>query len=139
LKLAARATHRQPWSDFNACPHENLREPGRVHVDPFGYIHICHGITLGNVFETPLREICDRYYADVHPITGPLLRGGPAELTRAYGVPHAATHADACHLCDETRRLLRPQFPDILTPDPVYGVFETPRRWPSIEKQLKPA
>ena len=122
-KLVAQATH-QPWEQFTECPHEDLREPGRVHVDPFGNLHICQGISVGNLFETPLREICQAYHADAHPIIGPLLAGGPAELVRRYDLPHAARYADACHLCYEARRALRGRFPNTLTPDQMYGVPE---------------
>jgi len=120
-KLAIQAT-RLPWEQFAECPHEDLREPGRVHVDPFGEIHICQGISLGNVFRTPLREICEAYRPDTHPIIGPLLAGGPAELVRQYKVDHAEGYADACHLCYEARRSLRERFPDSLRPDQMYGV-----------------
>jgi MoaA/NifB/PqqE/SkfB family radical SAM enzyme len=121
-KLAPRATP-QPWTQFTECPHENLREPGRVHVDPLGNVHLCQGISLGNMFRTPLAEICARYDPEAHPVAGPLLAGGPAGLVRRYGLPHAQGYADACHLCDEARRALRPRFPDILTPDQMYGVI----------------
>ena len=85
-------------------------------------MHICQGISLGNVFRTPLVEICQRYEAEAHPITGPLLAGGPAELVRHYNLPHAERYADACHLCDAARRQLRPEFSEILMPDQMYGV-----------------
>ncbi|MFQ6117875.1 MAG: hypothetical protein ACE5LQ_06375 [Candidatus Bipolaricaulia bacterium] len=32
---------RRSWTDFAECPHEDLREPGRVHIDPLGHVHIC--------------------------------------------------------------------------------------------------
>src|SRR3990172_13273311 len=71
---------RHPWTQFTACLDEDLREPGRVHVDPLGNVHICQGIAIGNLFRTPLKEICETYDPDAHPIVGPLLRGGPVEL-----------------------------------------------------------
>ena len=120
-RLVERAA-RQSWTDFVTCPHEDLRDPGRVHVDPFGYVHLCQGIVLGNLFRTPLREICAEYDPDAHPIAGPLLAGGPAELVRRYGREVGEDYADACHLCYEARRALRARFPDILTPDQMYGV-----------------
>ena len=119
--LAARFAPR-PWSDFTACPHEDLRTPGRVHVDPFGNLHLCQGLALGNLLRTPLRDICRDYTPEAHPIAGPLLAGGPAELVRRYELPHAAGYGDACHLCDAARRALRDRFPEILTPDQMYGV-----------------
>ncbi|MFZ5908450.1 MAG: radical SAM protein [Chloroflexota bacterium] len=121
-KLLPRATKR-PWDGFTECPHEDLRDPGRAHLDPLGNLHICQGISLGNLFEKPLGQICDGYDADSHPICGPLLSGGPAALVTEYALPHASDYADACHLCYEARTALRERFPDILRPDQVYGVF----------------
>ncbi len=118
--LTAQASQ-HPWEQLTECPCEDLREPGRVHVDPFGNVHLCQGISLGNLFQTPLDRICETYDPDAHPIIGPLLAGGPAELARRYGVKHESGYADACHLCYEARRALRPKFPEILTPDPMYG------------------
>lgn len=121
-KLLPRAASRRPWRDFTTCPHEDLRDPGRVHLDPLGNLHICQGISLGNLFERPLTQICDEYDADTHPICGPLLLGGPAALVTEYHLPHASDYADACHLCYEARTTLRPRFPDLLGPDQMYGV-----------------
>jgi MoaA/NifB/PqqE/SkfB family radical SAM enzyme len=120
-KLSAQARH-FPWSQFTTCPYEDLRDPGRVHVDPLGNLHLCQGIVIGNLFQTPLKEICERYDPDLHPIAGPLLRGGPLELVKRHGVSHRDTYADACQLCYEARDDLRDRFPEILTPDQVYGV-----------------
>jgi MoaA/NifB/PqqE/SkfB family radical SAM enzyme len=111
-----------PWSQFTTCPYEDLRDPGRVHVDPLGNLHLCQGIVIGNLFQTSLKEICERYDPDNHPIAGPLLRGGPIGLVKDYSVPHREMVADACQLCYETRLALRDRFPEILTPDQVYGV-----------------
>jgi MoaA/NifB/PqqE/SkfB family radical SAM enzyme len=113
---------RHPWQEFKECPYENLRDPGRVHVDPYGNVHICQGISIGNMLQTPLREICENYDPDAHPITGPILRGGPAELVRQHDLGHEEEYADACHLCDDARRKLRDKFMEILMPDQMYGV-----------------
>jgi hypothetical protein len=40
------------------------------------------------------------------------------------GCPHEDAYADACHFCYEARRALRTRFPEILTPDQMYGVIE---------------
>lgn len=121
-KLAAKAPH-HPWTTFTSCPHEDLREPGRVHVDAYGNLHVCQGIVIGNLFREPLKEIAARYNPDGHYITGPLLVGGPAQLVRTYGLDHEPAYADACHLCYRMRQALRSRFPHILTPDGVYGVY----------------
>lgn len=124
VKMLAEKATRHPWEGFDSCPHEDLREPGRVHLDPLGYLHICQGVSIGNVFETPLKEICEKYNADAHPICGPLLEGGPAALVTEYNLPHASSYADACHLCYEARTTLRERFPQVLTPDQMYGVMD---------------
>lgn len=114
----------QPWKTFTECPYEDLVEPGRIHVDALGNLHICQGIVIGNWFETPLAEICTGYDPHTHPIVSPLLAGGPAELARRYGVEPRPEYADACHLCYETRRTLRSRFPNQLSPDQMYGILE---------------
>lgn len=123
-KLIAKA-NKSSWEQFTRCPHEDLREPGRVHLDPFGNLHICQGISIGNIFRTPLKQICAAYEPETYPVIGPLLRGGPVELAKAYGCAPAegAKYADACHLCYETRRILRDKFPEVLAPDGMYGIY----------------
>lgn len=120
-KLVGKATH-HPWEGFDSCPHEDLREPGRVHLDPLGNIHICQGVAIGNVFEKPLKQICDEYDANAHPICGPLLAGGPVALVEEYNLSHASHYADACHLCFEARTQLRSRFEKSLSPDQMYGI-----------------
>ena len=112
----------QPWQSMAICPHERLDAPSRVHVDALGNLHVCQGISLGSMFQRPLVEICATYDPRTHPIIDPLLRGGPALLAQEHGVVVRPTYADACHLCYETRVALRNRFPDILTPDQMYGV-----------------
>ena len=110
-----------PWQQFTVCPWEDLRHPQRVHVDPFGHLHICQGISIGNLLERPLTEIVAGFRPDEHPIVGPLLDGGPAEIVRRYELAHEDGYADHCHLCYDSRRNLRSRFPDVLTPDQMYG------------------
>jgi MoaA/NifB/PqqE/SkfB family radical SAM enzyme len=110
-----------PWEGFTECPCEDFTDPGRVHLDPLGNVHICQGISIGNVFKSTLKELCEAYEPEGHPVIGPLSAGGPAELVRRYDLPHKDSYADACHLCYEARRLLRDRFPDVLNPDQMYG------------------
>ena len=123
VALAPLATQ-SPWEEFTECPHEDLREPGRIHVDPLGNLHICQGLVIGNLFETPLEEICKNYDPALHPICGLLLEGGPAALVSEYNLPHQDLYADACHLCYAARLALRGRFPERLGPDQRYGVFD---------------
>jgi MoaA/NifB/PqqE/SkfB family radical SAM enzyme len=121
-KLADQYAQRD-WEKFDSCVNEDLRDPGRVHVDPFGNIHVCQGIVIGNLNEKTLQSICEDYKPDVHPIVGPLLAGGPAGLVKHYGLPHQKSYADACHLCYEARASLRERYPAVLAPPNMYGAF----------------
>jgi hypothetical protein len=120
-KLASRS-NLHPWRQFTQCPHEDLRDPGRVHVDPFGFLHICQGITIGNLFQDDLATICSGFDPDAHSIVGALLSGGPARLVQQYELVCMPGYADACHLCYSARQQLRHRFPGILAPDEMYGV-----------------
>jgi hypothetical protein len=122
-KLASRIGP-TPWQQFTACPWEELRHPERVHVDVYGNMQVCQGISIGNLLERPLTEIMRDYDPDAHPIVGPLLAGGPAEIVNRYTLPHEPGYADACHLCYTSRCKLRDSLPDVLTPGQMYGVFE---------------
>jgi MoaA/NifB/PqqE/SkfB family radical SAM enzyme len=122
-ELSSQATS-HPWAGYDSCPHEDLREPGRIHLDPLGNLHLCQGLVIGNLFENPLKQICEEYDAEAHPICGPLLRAGPAALVTEYDLPHEASYADACHLCYAARILLRPRFPKQLNPDQMYGAIK---------------
>jgi hypothetical protein len=123
VKLAGKAPP-LPWSSFTTCPYEELAAPERVHVDPLGNLHVCQGVLVGNLYGQSLAEVCAGYVPGEHPVIGPLLRGGPGELVRQYGLAHGEGYADACHLCYEARVALRERFPAVLGPDQVYGTFE---------------
>ncbi|MHC4550772.1 MAG: radical SAM protein [Planctomycetota bacterium] len=113
---------RQPASAFRTCPHERLDRPARVHVDPLGFVHVCQGITIGNVFARPLADIVRRYDPAPHPIVGPLLEGGPCALARTLAfAPDATGYVDACHLCFLVRRQARADGHAHLDPAFVYA------------------
>jgi len=97
-----------------------------VHVDGFGNVHLCQGLLLGTLDQMTLREMVEAYDPHAHPIIGPLLRGGPAELVRTYELDLESGAVDACHLCYEARAALRERFPECLAPAQVYGAEEEP-------------
>ena len=43
---------RKNWQEFTECPHEDLENPGRVHIDPQGNVHLCQGLSIGNIWIT---------------------------------------------------------------------------------------
>jgi hypothetical protein len=112
----------RPWRELIECPYEDLRDPGRVHLDPFGHVHLCQGLSMGNVWQTPLSELLEGYDAESHPICGPLLEGGPALLARRYDVEPEEEYVDECHFCYSTRLALLDRFPQYLAPRQVYGL-----------------
>jgi len=113
---------RRPWDEFTRCPHEDLREPSRVHIDPYGHVHLCQGLTMGSLEEAPLPSLVRGYDPLSHPICGPLLRGGPALLAREYDIDLEPGYVDACHLCYHLRLALIDRFPQYLGPRQVYGL-----------------
>jgi MoaA/NifB/PqqE/SkfB family radical SAM enzyme len=124
VKLAPEVTApRYAPETLTECPYENLTAPGRVHVDPFGNLHICQGIIIGNILNQPLSEIVRQFAPTKNPILGTLIAGGPAALVKQFNLPCEGTYADACELCYRAREQLRSQFPDILGPDQMYGEF----------------
>jgi hypothetical protein len=112
----------RPWEEFSECPFEDLRNPGRVHIDSFGNVHLCQGLSMGNMWEVPLSDLANSYDPDQHPICGPLLKGGPAQLTKEYDVKHVNEYVDACHLCSMTCLSLMDRFSLYLAPKQVYGL-----------------
>lgn len=112
----------RPWPGFSECPHEELEKPERVHVDAFGNVHVCQGVSMGNMWKTPLSQLVSRYRAEDHPICGPLVEGGPALLARTYGIEPAEEYVDECHFCFLVRRKLVERFPEYLAPRQVYGL-----------------
>jgi len=124
-RAADKLTEGQPLSPyhlFTSCPHEELRHPERLHVDPLGHVHICQGISMGNMWDRPLSEMVGNYRAENHPICGPLIEGGPALLAKTYDIEAAPEYVDACHFCFLTRRALIDRFPQYLAPRHVYGL-----------------
>lgn len=104
------------------CPYEELEDPTRIHVDPHGHVQLCQGISIGNVWDTPIRPLMEHFRAADHPICGPLVSGGPAELASTYDFDPDGRYVDECHLCFETRRSMLHRFPVELAPRQVYGV-----------------
>jgi len=110
------------WEEFTECPYEDLKDPQRVHLDPYGHIHLCQGLSMGNMWEHPLSTIIKDYNAQSHPICGPLIKGGPALLAKEYKVKHEEKYVDACHFCYLLRLALIDRFPQYLAPRQVYGL-----------------
>ena len=108
--------------EFTSCLHEDLVHPERVHVDAYGNVHLCQGLSMGSIWDKPLAELVRGYNAQAHPIAGPLVRGGPRHLAAEHGLAVRDGYVDECHMCYEARKLLLPQFPEHLAPKEAYGL-----------------
>jgi len=109
-------------AEFTTCPHEDLVHPERVHVDAYGNVHLCQGLSIGNIWEKPLADLFRAYDAHAHPIVGPLVRGGPKQLAAEHGLAMRDGYVDECHMCYTARKLLLPRFPEYLAPKDAYGL-----------------
>ncbi|KPV63917.1 MAG: hypothetical protein AOA65_1163 [Candidatus Bathyarchaeota archaeon BA1] len=105
-------------------PYEDFTSRKRVHIDPFGHVHVCQGISIGNAWQIPVSKIIEGYNPHENPVLEPLTCGGPAALVEKFSLPHDEVYADACHLCYAARCMLRKRFPNILAPDQMYGELE---------------
>ena len=112
----------RPWRELGECKMENLRNPGRVHIDPFGNVLLCQGLSMGNYLDTSLAAVLSNYDPDQHPVCGPLVNGGPAALAETYRLPHADRYVDACHFCSDLCKSLADRFPKYITPRQTYGL-----------------
>jgi len=115
---------RRDWRELTSCPYEDLKGLGRVHVDSFGNVHLCQGLVIGNLWETPLSKLIENYDVKQHPICDPLLRGGPAKLAEEQRIDHEIAYVDECHLCYIVRKELIARYPQFLGPNQVYGINE---------------
>ena len=104
------------------CLHEELIAPERVHVDAFGHVQVCQGISIGNLRRRAIYEIISEYDAATHPICGPLIQGGPFELARANNLEFQNGFVDECHFCYTVRRMLIDKYREYLAPRSVYGL-----------------
>lgn len=129
IKLRGRAVEKfaeglpgRKREDLKACPYEDLTDPKRVHIDPYGNVHVCQGISIGNCWKTPLSELIQSYDAQKHPICGPLIRGGPIRLIKEHNIDLKNEYVDECHLCYAARLALLDTYPEYLAPRQVYGL-----------------
>lgn len=121
-EILAKDLPSRPWQDMKECPYEDLKDPSRIHVDPYGFVHICQGIIMGNIWKKSLYNIMKDYNAHSHPICGPITRGGPAKLVEELNIHPEVECVDECHLCFLVRKKILNKYPDYLAPKQVYGL-----------------
>ena len=111
-----------PWETFTSCEDEELIDPGRYHVDAFGNVHVCQGLSIGNMWDMPFADLIATYDPHSHPIIKHLVEGGPAQLAKTYDMIPEGGFIDRCHFCFNVRRMLIDRFPQFLAPKLVYGL-----------------
>ncbi|MEM3789022.1 MAG: hypothetical protein QXN95_04050 [Candidatus Bathyarchaeia archaeon] len=79
-------------------------------MDPFGFVHVCQGISIGNTWQKPFSKIIEEYNPYENAVLEPLIRGGPVALVEKFGLPHNEVYAEACHLCYAMRLLQRDKY-----------------------------
>lgn len=129
IKLRGRAVEKfkdglptRKKENLKECPYEDLLDPKRVHIDSYGNVQICQGISMGNCWKTPLSDLVKDYDAMKHPICGPLVRGGPVRLIEEHGLDLKGEYVDECHLCYAARLVLLDKYSEYLAPRQVYGL-----------------
>jgi len=94
-----------------------LGSPLGVDVDEFGFVTICPGLSIGNAREVPLRRIIEDYdyrgFSVIAAIRDEGLKG-LTDLASKHGFVPNRAYANGCHLCYETRKLLRRYLPEAL-------------------------
>lgn len=110
------------WNCFDRCPRDDLSDPENLFIDAYGFVQICPGIAIGNVWEHPLGKIIEEFDAGIHPILGALAAGGPTHLIQTLNIKPDQNYVDACHCCYSIRRKLFEQYPHLLAPRQVYGL-----------------
>jgi len=122
---------KRSFQEFTECPYgsskspygHSIHSPGTIYIDSYGNVQLfCAGLSIGNVWKTPLSTLLKHYDAGSHPICGPLIRGGPVLLAKEYGVKHEDEYVDQCHMCFLVRLALIDRFPQYLAPRQVYGL-----------------
>jgi hypothetical protein len=120
-KLAIKAEKR-PIEELGGCPEDppNIR---RLHIDPYGNVLFCQGVSLGNMDHQSLTGIINEFVPEKHPIIGPLMIGLD-ELIWKGGFGPDEAYADACHLCYAVRSNMidRRMYRFMLKPLQAYGM-----------------
>jgi hypothetical protein len=123
-RAAETITEKMPssgWHQFNICPRVDLHDPEEVFVDAYGYVQICPGIAIGNIWNSALHTLIRDFDPSEHQILKSMLTEGPAGLIRANGLQPSSDYVEPCHCCYSVRRELIDKYQDVLAPRQVYG------------------
>jgi len=99
------------------------KKPQGLEIDPYGWIMICPGMSLGRVGEQSLSSILRRYQENGNSLWRILWENGPHGLLNVAaqkGYQPRDGYADACHLCYDIRKYLQPFFKTQVSPRDCY-------------------
>ena len=98
-------------------------KPQGLEIDPYGWIMICPGMSLGRIGKRSLKDILQWYDEDGNSLWRSLQKKGPhglLEVAVRRGYQPRDEYADACHLCYDVRKYLQPYFKTFLSPEDCY-------------------
>lgn len=100
----------------------DLDSPQAFEIDPFGWVLLCPGVSVGNAKRTPLSEIVAAYNPSAIPVLETLRKEGPKGLLKEAVEKGYTTsqYVNECHLCYQVRKYLRADYPN-LVPGVCYG------------------
>lgn len=108
------------------------RNPQGLEIDPYGWIMVCPGMSLGRIGERSLADILQRYKKDGGPLWQSLWERGPhglLDMAVQKGYQPLSGYVDYCHLCYHVRKFLQPHFQISFSPQNCYQEpVETGRR-----------
>lgn len=118
----------KPVESFAHLNCESILHPHQmeqVHLDPDGLVFPskCAGIIFVNAKKQSLSEAVKSGEYAHNPIMEILIRKGPVgllALAEEHGYVPETGYASKCHLCHETRKALRRDYPEFLGPEAVY-------------------
>jgi hypothetical protein len=94
-----------------------------LEIDPYGWVMVCPGLSLGRVGQHSLNSLLQQYDDNGNILWRTLRDGGAAgllDLALHRGYRPSPKYVDTCHLCYEVRKYLRPHFRSYLAPDGCY-------------------
>ncbi len=109
------------------CQNALLSAKG-VHIDPYGNVFNgqCSGMVIGNITETPLDILWQKFEPDKHDFWKILYHDGPYGFIKQacqLGYMPLDRYASKCHLCTDIRRFFfdKSLYPSIISPKDCYG------------------
>jgi len=100
----------------------DIDAPQAFEIDPYGWVLLCPGLSVGNAQTTSLSHILNTYDPASIPVLNILRKEGPAGLLKEAQTQGftPGTYVNECHLCYEVRKYLRKDYPN-LVPEVCYG------------------